>query len=760
MFLLSVFALNAQDKRLQKAAESYDELNYSKATRLYKGVVDRGTVNADVYTKLANSFYFIADYENAASYYQKLFALISEPDSELYFRYAQCLKTLGDYGRADDLMTQLYQRNARDTRARLLQMQRNYRQEIRRQKDRYDVKPIKGNTRYSEFGPVWYGDEVVFTSTRDTGGAAKNRHGWDLQYFQEIYRADRDTSGNLSGIKKFDAQINSRYHESTATFAPDGSRMWFTRNNSDGKKLKKDKDGITRLKIFTAERKPQGGWLPPEPVPFGDDNWSIAHPAMSEDGRTLYFASDMPGTKGGSDIFAVAIKDDGTYGIPQPLQGVINTEGRETFPYVANGKLYFASDGHPGLGGLDIYEAELLDPFIVGRVNNLGAPVNSRRDDFSMLVDTTGQIGYIASNRWGGRGGDDIYAITANDDLIDVEGIVVDLESGEPVDDATVTLYKDGVAIDSMQTDHKGAYLFEDVVNDGEVWVEADKENYATELVDVDTDDKFYDITLKPALENLVKRDLLEVLDFNDIYFDFDRSNIRPDAQVELDKIAEYLLKNSELTIEILSFTDSRGSRAYNQKLSERRAQSTANYLISRGVSAERIKALGLGERHLVTDCPDGAKCTLEEHQLNRRSEFFISSDPDRESIEYLMAEDDFYDDDESSAAVSGSSGRSPAASGLPTRGAMIPEIDAISNTGTQEAYAVQLAAYRAQDNIDLDRFSGVDDLVLEKGNDGYTRLLSGIFQDAGAAKAHLKDLKKRGYAGFVKTLAPAGTMP
>lgn len=763
LLVFCVMLLHAQDRRLQKANESYDQLNYSRATRLYEGVVQNGSQSPDVYARLANAFYFIADYENAASYYHKLFDMIPEPDPELYFRFAQCLKTMGDYNRSDAVMTELYRKNEMDARARLLQLRKNYRQEIRRQKDRFSLETIKGNTRHSEFGPAWLGDEVVFTSTRDTGGAAKNRHGWDYSYFQEIYKARRDTAnGNLQDIKKFSSTINSRYHESTAAFTNDGQRIYFTRNNADGKKLRKDKDGITRLKILTAERLPNGSWSEPVPVSFSDDGWTVAHPALSPDGKTLYFASDMPGTKGASDIFAVAIKEDGSFGIPQPLQGIINTEGRETFPFVTNGKLYFASDGHPGLGGLDIYEAELLDPFIVGRINNLGHPVNSRRDDFSMLTDSTGQFGYIASNRWGGKGADDIYAITANDDVIDVEGIILDLESAEPIAGAMVTLYRDGVAIDSMLTDHKGGYLFENVKNEGELRVEASKQpNYSNDDMDVEGDGTYYDIALKPALEDLVRRDLLEVLDFNDIYFDFDRSAIRPDARTELDKIADYLLRNSQLTLEILSFTDSRGSRAYNQKLSERRAESTARYLISRGVEASRIKALGLGERHLETDCPDGVDCTNEEHQLNRRSEFYISNDPDRESVEYLMAEDPDWGP-ESTAASPPAQGSLPAgkdarkeqsSSVLQSQRAMIPEITGINADAAAEAYAVQLAAYADRDPIDLERFDKVDDLVLEKGNDGYTRLFSGIFKSRKQADAHLQDLKNKGYRGFVKTL-------
>ncbi|WP_224488024.1 OmpA family protein [Robertkochia flava] len=760
LLLFGAMGLQAQDRRLQKAEESYDQLNYSKATRLYEGVVKQGGHSPDVYAKLANSFYFIADYENAASYYHKLFEIVPDPDPELYFRFAQALKTVGDYNRSDEIMNALYRKNQNDARARLLQLHKNYRQEIRRQKDRFTVSRINGNTRYSEFGPVWYGDEVVFTSTRDTGGAVKNQHGWDQAYFQEIYRAGRDTAtGNLQGIKKFSETINSRYHESTATFSADGQRIWFTRNNSTGKKLKKDKDGITRLMIMTAERLPRGGWTEPEPVPFNDDGWSVAHPALSADGKVLYFASDMPGTKGASDIFAVAIKEDGSYGIPQPVQGVINTEGRETFPFVSNGKLYFASDGHPGLGGLDIYEAELLDPYIVGRINNLGSPVNTRRDDFSMLTDASGQVGYISSNRWGGRGGDDIYAIKANDEYIDVEGIIIDLESGEPIVEANVTLLKDGNVIDSTLTNHQGAYLFENVRNDGEVWVEAEKKDYGKENMDVKEDGRYYDIALKPELEQLVRRDLLEVLDFNDIYFDFDRSVIRRDAAVELDKIAEYLNKNKELTLEIISFTDSRGSRAYNQKLSDRRAESTANYLISKGVDKDRIKAVGLGERHLVTDCPDGVNCTREDHQLNRRSEFYISNDPDRERVEYYMAEGMDETSGKTAAVESGSASDPEKASGnvpeATRRRGMIPELSVSPNSLSPAAYAVQLAAYKAGENIDLDRFAAVNDLVLEKGNDGYTRLFSGIFQKKGQAYAHLNELKQRGYRGFVRTLEP-----
>jgi outer membrane protein OmpA-like peptidoglycan-associated protein len=376
-------------------------------------------------------------------------------------------------------------------------------------------------------------------------------------------------------------------------------------------------------------------WSNVTELPFDSDNYSTAHPALSPDGKTLYFASDMPGTLGQSDLFKVGINEDGSFGTPQNLGNTINTEGKETFPFVNDeNEIYFASDGHPGLGGLDVFMSKINTDGTFSEVQNVGADVNSPKDDFAYLIDTKSRRGFFSSNRDGGQGYDDIYKFLETKRLICeqlIYGEVTDLITKELLPDAKISLYDSLFnLIKTTVSDDKGNYTFE--VECGKTYnIRAEKPEYTTKeqkVTIVETNGKTYlPITLEKAkCKVTIGDDLGKCFGIKMIYFDFDKSNIREEAALDLEKILDVLNQNPTMKLDIRSHTDSRGTFKYNEALSERRVKSTIGWLIKNGVNSGRLTGRGYGENQLVNKCSDNVTCTEEEHQLNRRSEFIITA--------------------------------------------------------------------------------------------------------------------------------------
>jgi outer membrane protein OmpA-like peptidoglycan-associated protein len=370
-------------------------------------------------------------------------------------------------------------------------------------------------------------------------------------------------------------------------------------------------------------------------LPFNSNEYSIAHPTLSVDEKTLYFASDMPGTLGQSDLFRVKINEDGTYGAPENLGPEINTEGRETFPFVSNdNELCFASDGRPGLGGLDVFVARIeVDQSFYG-IQNLGEPINSKQDDFAFLINSKNRNGFFTSNREGGKGYDDIYRFVENKKLTceqTVSGLVTDLDSGEILAAVKMSLFdKNFKPLQVTLSDEKGFYSFP--VDCGKTYyVRAEKGEYQTKEGSVATKifsgNKDFPIILERRIKPIaVGTDLAKTLDIPIVYFDLDKSSIRKDAAYELAKVLAVMQQYPEMKIQVRSHTDSRQTVKYNEKLSEKRAQSTVAWLVKNGINSVRLIGKGFGESQLVNHCADGVKCTEEEHQANRRSEFIIVS--------------------------------------------------------------------------------------------------------------------------------------
>ena len=632
-FILTILFFATMQSQTQKdvADNKYEKFAYIDAVKIYEKLAKKGCKSSDLYQKLANSYYFNAELEKANSWYAKLFSLDKTLEPEYYYRYSQTLKATGNYAKANKMLALFTQQKADDSRGKLYANQQNYLDIIKENSGRFSIENLKINSEYSDYGTAILDSKLIFASARDTSGIFKRKHEWTDQSFTQLYEAEILPDGSLGKPEKFSTSLNSKFNESTPVFTKDGKTVYFTRNNfSKGKKGKSSKR-ITLLKIYKAEFIAEK-WTNIVALPFTSDNYSTAHPALSFDEKTLYFASDMPGTFGQSDLFKIAINADGSFGKPVNLGNKINTEGRETFPFISKKELYFASDGHLGLGGLDIFVSKIHEDGSFGTVKNIGTPVNGQKDDFAFFINDSTRSGYFTSNRNGGKGNDDIYKFQETKKL-DCEqllaGIVTDLNTKLPIAGTKVTLSNASFDIIKVIYADANAKFNFDVECGFDYYVKAESSGYNTIEKQIKIPDFSGETELPIELEKslqkiIVGSDLAKIFDIQTIYFDLDKSDIRQDAANDLAKIIEIMQEYPKMKVDVRSHTDSRQTHEYNDRLSNQRVKSTIKWLIENGIAKERLSGKGYGETQLLNNCADGINCTEEQHQLNRRSEFII----------------------------------------------------------------------------------------------------------------------------------------
>lgn len=630
----------AQKAKVASADKQYERYSYIDAITTYERVAQKGYKYEKMFQKLGNAYYFNAELEKAGKWYDELFKMNIDQEAEYYYRYSQCLKSVGDYLKADKMLLEFNKKSGNDKRAKLYQEHKNYLEEIKANSGRFNIADAGINSEFSDYGSSFSGNKLVFASARDTGGVSKKVFKWTNQSFTNLYSSEVKKNGTLGQPERFNTKINSKFHESTPVFTRDGKTMYFTRNNYlDGKKGK-DNKRVTLLKLYKATRNKEGdNWEDVVVLPFNSDNYSVAHPALSIDEKTLYFASDMPGTLGQSDLFKVTINQDGSYGTPENLGSTINTEARETFPFISSdNELYFASDGRPGLGGLDVYVGKIEKDNSISDIQNVGAPINGTDDDFAFLIDSKSKNGFFTSNRTGGKGFDDIYKFTETRKLAceqSLTGIITNKETAKILPDTKMSLFdeqfhllKEGIS------DANGNYSFE-VLCGKTYFVRAEKQEYETKEKTINISKTSGKSELNLALEQRIKpieigTDLAKTLGIPIIYFDLDKSFIRKDAAFELAKVLAVMQEYPKMKIDVRSHTDCRQTAQYNEALSDRRAKSTMAWLVKNGIEANRLTAKGYGESQLVNDCgcepTNKSNCTEEQHQANRRSEFIITA--------------------------------------------------------------------------------------------------------------------------------------
>ncbi|WP_240964595.1 OmpA family protein [Flavivirga algicola] len=623
--LMLSFSVFSQQGKQKRADTLFNKFSFVKAAKVYRELI-QNNYNKDYATRqLADCYAYLRDPRNASRYYKNVVKQDNVP-IEYYYKYAQSLRGMKKY---DD--SQIWLKRFKDSggvvNANDFSKDINFITSVFGAKQQYFLDRVRFNSKYSDFGAFEHDGKVYFASSRDEGVSVKRLYGWNEQPFLDVYVTEVGSRKNVDHTGKLKGDVNSIYHDGPVTITKDGRTMYFSRNNFTEGVEAKDKKGLTNMKIYRATLI-DGEWTNIEDLSINSDDFSTQHPALNIDDSKLYFTSDRPGTRGGSDIWYVNIQPDGTLTDIQNVGDIVNTESAEGFPFINNeGVLFFSSDGHTGLGLLDIFATiKGEDDDSIADVINLGVPVNSNKDDFSFSMNPNGITGYFASNRKGGRGSDDIYAYH-REPVLHVEGVVTDAINMNPIANSVITLFDDkGNKIANMITDENGYYQINiDRNKDYKIVASQEKyiddyrtftsKNIQTELVTINAN-----LLLNPV-PNVIK-----LAELNTIYFDFNKYNIREDAALELDKIVS-LMQNDypDMVIRIESHTDSRGNLTYNDKLSIDRANSTYEYLISKGIAPERItEHQGFGERRLTNGCEDGQDCEEEEHQLNRRTQFIV----------------------------------------------------------------------------------------------------------------------------------------
>jgi len=631
LLLLFPIAIVAQNRTLQKAEKTFTKESYVSAIKIYERLANKGMGSEQIYEKLGDANYFNANYVQAEQWYTKRYELKGTFPKEFLYRYGQSLKSAGKNDQSTQIMAQYAKENPTQLRTKS-QLQAKAQQSIKKGSDVFTVENINTNSKYSDYSSTIKGDTIIFASARPraVGNQIYARTG---QPFTNLYYTVKQAEGNYSKAELYSKNTFSIFHEASPVFTKDGNTMYYTQNELKENNQKRVVNGL--YKIYKSVK--QNGKWKNEGVQdiFAQDSARVAHPALSPDGKTLYFASDAKGTFGQSDLFKVTINEDGSYTAPENLGNTVNTEGRESYPFVTKDNiLLFASDGHPGQGGFDIFALDLNQKG--ASPVHLRAPLNSAFDDFGLNWDRQTNNGVFTSNRPEGQGDDDLYVFTNTKPLFEFDynariiGKVLDKNTNLPIANASVTLYDNkGKELGRITTNETGDFVFEKVLSNATYTTQGSKETYSTN--DTRPSLALYErevsttIVLDQDQYKLEQGlDLAKALSLHHIYFDLDKSYIRKDAKVELEKIVEVLTQNPSIKIEIGSHTDSRQSKQYNQALSQRRAKSTLEYLVKRGIAKNRLTAKGYGETQLVNQCADGVKCSEEEHQLNRRSTFVI----------------------------------------------------------------------------------------------------------------------------------------
>ena len=643
--LFSFSPIIGQNNSTKKADKLFDRLEFVKAADEYL----RLTKDSDDYyiiSRLADSYYNIFNTREAEKWYSKI--VNKDPDAEVVFRYSQMLKANGKYKESNVWMTKFSEMKPYDTRAIAFRNTPNYIDKIIKKGKRFNVQNLKDiNTVSSDFGAFKFDNSLYLTSGRKQKGSQNkkyNNYTSDEEYVLDVYKYDiiNDVYINETPV---DA-INTKYHEGVIAFSPTGDTMYFARETYYSKSYYKDsivKNGATKeqvsvINLYRATRctkkeitwKNNGdcnfnkGWNVTE-LEINSAYYSMKNPAISCDGKTLYFSSDMPGGFVNYDIYKSEINEDGSLGEAINLGQKINTEEQEVFPYMCcDNNLYFSSNGHLGLGGLDVFYSKEIDNKWTN-VRNVGIPVNSNSDDFAFKMGEDCTNGFVSSNRSGGVGSDDIYAVKKIKPLCDIllESLIVDAKTENPINQAITSATDDtGIINNTKETNNEGLVEFMFECED-EIKLMVSKDGYESKMIDIkllDIDPPLLTIKLDPIEELIVEEKII----LNPIYFEFDKFNITNQAAFELDKLVAIMEKYPEMIIRAESHTDSRGPAAYNKLLSERRAKATAQYVISKGINENRISGVGKGEEEPEIDCASG--CTKDKHAKNRRSEFIIIS--------------------------------------------------------------------------------------------------------------------------------------
>jgi len=614
------------------ADKSFDEYAFIDAIELYKYAYEKDTSDNYVVKRLAESNRNVGNTEEVEHWLKKLIERKVEGPEDI-FNYSQALKSNGKYLLAETWLKEYSELRPEDGRVNIQVSILEYIQFLMRDSANYEIRNVSLNTSGSDMGPAFYKNQLIFSST-SIGTKSAVKYKWNELPYLDMYSAKIQEDGNLTSPVAFAPKLKTAYHDGPVSFDTKNDIIYFTRNNFSRGKVSKSREDVVNLKIFLGKLE-EGEWKMTGSFRYNSDEFSTGHPSIDREGTILYFASDMPGGYGKSDLYFSVISN-GQWSKPFNLGPKINTEGNEFFPFISDdGVVYFASDGHGGLGGLDIYFS-VPERGVFNSIENMGYPVNSPKDDFGLALDSTGTKGYYASNRSGGKGNDDLYFLKIRNIPVIIRGTIRDRDTKDVLSDATVSVIDEsGNTINSSITRADGQFEFE--VNKGQQYiVNVTREAYIENEKTVTTstlrpnDEAFTEIFLEqkieeesgPAPKNMEEEDgvALQVIEIEYINYGLDKFDIGPDAAIILDKLIALMKEYPDLEIRVESHTDSRGSDEYNMQLSKRRAKAAADYVASKGIDAKRMLYQGFGETKLLNKCTNGVECTEEQHEVNRRS--------------------------------------------------------------------------------------------------------------------------------------------
>jgi len=615
--------------QIRKANRLFARYEYTNAIPYYKKVVDKNKKHKiEAMQRLADCYRLNSKFTEAAGWYKKV---VENPDvdPENYYYYGQALRSIGNSQLALEQFKKFASLKPGDPRGNKYAAIIEETEKWKSLPEEYNIANAeKLNTVNSEFCPVFFKEGIMFTSDRRNTGEFDKTYGWTGADYLNIFYADArmqpDTNYAFSDPKLYSGKINEPFHDGPASFSKDGSLLFFTRVIRKKGEIDSTRFYTNRLKMFSSHFD-GNQWGDIVPFPYNSEDYSVGHPALSSDGNTLYFVSDMPGGSGGTDLY-ISKLESSSWSKPINLGTVLNSSGNEMFPVLNNDSiLYFSSDGLLGFGGLDIFRTSITTKGFT-QPENLRAPLNSPADDFGILFNADEIAGLFSSNRINGKGEDDIYTIRRIQDSLLFAGFVKDKATMLPLAGATVFASNSRThKVKIVKTDAKGYYSAY-VRNGDNLTVKSMSQGFAPDLLSLGIKKEGRIKEMAAPRDLLLSRYKIDqIFKVENIYYNFDKWNIRADASTGLDKVITFLAENPPIVVELGSHTDSRGSFKYNDQLSERRSVSAVNYIVARGIVKSRITAKGYGEYMLINKCSDGVKCTPAEHQANRRTEIKIT---------------------------------------------------------------------------------------------------------------------------------------
>ena len=643
LFITSQSDMYAQKKsrHMKKADQALTLERYSDAIKFYKKAYKKTknrAVKVEIIFKQAECYRMLGKIKQAANYYKRSIKA-KYPDVIVYLRYADILRMSGDFDDAVIQYKKYMQLNPNDVRGEMGMKSCDFALKWKDIPTRYQVELMSVvNSRFSDFSPAFGNEdysELYFTSTREGGLSSKldSRTG---ESFSDVWFTKLNKKGIWSRPIVMTEPINTEGNEGSVYVNKRGTTMYLTQC-----RVEKKKD--LGCGIYVSQRKGRT-WGETQLIQVKvDSSTTIGHPALSDDENILIFSSDLTGGYGGKDLWISVKEKRNTWSDPINLGPLVNTPGDEMFPFITNdGVIYFASNGHVGMGGFDIYKTSKDEYDAYTLPVNLKFPVNSSGDDFGMIIEKNGERGYFTSNRSGGRGGDDIYQFELPALKLSVQGIVTDSKTGAILTNTRVELVGSNGVTNEVMTDNTGKYSFklEPLVS---YEIIANKTGYLTKIVRETTEgiefskNFIVDLNVDP-----IKKEIILPL----IKYDFNKYDLRPESLIDLDRLAEGLLDNPNVVVELKSHTDFVGSNAQNNKLSQQRADACVSYLISKGIEAERLLSKGMGEKEpFVIEEEDGrfkvgdvlTKTYIKKilfrknreiaHQYNRRTSFKVVSE-------------------------------------------------------------------------------------------------------------------------------------